>query len=80
MKPNILSSTTSVKNGGPVQTNSLYVIFSSSYLEVEKGGLMSGEGQGFTVGQGPGAGRAGTYDAAGGSYASYGKDSLISSI
>ena len=80
VKPNILSFTTSVKNGGTVQANSLFVIFSSSYLEVEKGGLMSGERQGYPVGQGPGAGRAGTYDAAGGSYASYGKDTLISSI
>lgn len=72
VKSNIMTSTTSVKNGGKIQMNSLYVIYSASYLEVEKGGLMDGEGQGFSARQGPGAGSAGTLDASGGSYASYG--------
>lgn len=72
VKSYIMTSTTSVKNGGKVQMNSLYVIYSSSYLEVEKGGLVDGEGRGFIAGQGPGAGSTGTLDASGGSYASYG--------
>lgn len=61
-----------VKNGGKVQMNSLYVIYSFFYLEVEKGGLVDGEGQGFIVGQGLGVGGVGILDAFGGSYVSYG--------
>lgn len=62
----------SVKNGGKVQMNSLYVIYSFFYLEVEKGGLVDGEGQGFIFGQGLGVGSVGILDVFGGSYVSYG--------
>lgn len=70
----------SVKNGGKVQMNSLYVIYSFFYLEVEKGGLVDGEGQGFIVGQGLGVGSIGILDAFGGSYVSYGNSEMFDII
>ncbi|KAK3101710.1 hypothetical protein FSP39_005732 [Pinctada imbricata] len=75
LSPTLSSGTTTVKNGGIVQTDTMSVHFITADLDIEKGGFIDGEGHGYGKGQGLGAGGTGSHDSAGGSYASQGSGS-----